>query len=210
MDMKLFDIILIYKLKNYIIMKKLFFIAFLLLQSFNLFAQVEINEFDLVGKWNLESYSGEFNYKSTMGTLDKGLGHPNIIELYTDENIKYSVGKIMSEGPDQPSGYYTSEILDYFITYGSTRILHFTPKPISSPTILRFRIIKYNGEELELATFDGKGSLLYKRESVANNIRSLSASKEYNGEVYSINGSKIGDNASKGIIIKDGKKIIAK
>ena len=180
----------------------------MLLQSFNLFAQVEINEFDLVGKWKLESYSGEFNYKPT--NYPSNCARPDTIEIYTEENCKWGVGRISVVALDQPKGYYSSDMREFFITYGSTRILHLSRTNTSSPLILRFRIIKYNGEELELTTFDGKGSLLYKRESVANNIRSQSVDKEYNGDVYSINGYKIGDNTSKGIIIKDGKKIIAK
>ena len=185
-------------------MKKIILLVFCTLLPFYLSAQVEISEFDLIGKWSLESYSGEFNFRPINNPPN--ITHPDSIEFYSDEKMKSYAAQIIAKDDTQTDGLWERGIEDFFITYGNPLILHLLG---GSRFCLRFRIIKYNKNEIELATFDGKGSLIYKRESEPTNISSTFSNNKTDDYIFSINGYKIEKEPVKGFFIKEGKKFVS-
>ena len=143
-------------------MKKFIIIALAFICSTSLCAQVDINEFDLVGEWYLDSSSGDFNYHPLYDP--SFVACPDSLIFYSEDKIVREVGKVLIKDDSQSSGFRTRPFIDFFITYGKTLILHLRTSE-SSGVNFRFRIMGYSGEDLLLNTFDGKGSLKYKRKT---------------------------------------------
>ncbi len=130
-------------------------------------AQVVVNEYDLVGKWVLESYSGEFNFNPSDYSYNE-YSRPKEFELYPEEKVSWSVGNVTFRDDNYSTGYVDKKLFDYFISSNNPFILHFQFTE-GDGIRLRFRIISYSNNVLELDTFDGKGHLIYKRDSSPDN-----------------------------------------
>ena len=90
------------------------------------------------------------------------MSRPDSVIIYSEDNILgYDVGLVYS-------GERYCNIRFFFISSQSPPILHLHSSD-SSGLGLRYRIISYNYNELKLDTFDGKGHLIYKRDSLPDN-----------------------------------------
>lgn len=157
--------------------------------------QVEINELDLVGTWELISYEGEFNY--IPNSSQNWVAKPDYITLYSDVKNQREFGYAYTPG----SGSTPLSLMDYFITSNNPYILHIIGSGASNPR-LRYRILDYKNDELELATFDGKGKLKYRRGTEPTSVSSNKIIKNNNADKeYSLQGYSIGNTAQKGIKI---------
>ena len=180
-------------------MKNQLFVFAFLFFPLTAIAQVNICEYDLIGKWGLKSYEGEFNYKPVNNVYN--ITRPDSIIFFSDEDITRYVGQLKAEDSNQLSGFWTANFWDFFISYGPSPILHFRTSE-SSTLNLRYRIIRYNYDEIEFQTFDGKGSLVYKRESNPTSVKRSGAMVEYGEkEIYSLQGYKVSKDSQKGINI---------
>lgn len=182
-------------------MKKLLFFMLALVSTQFCFAQVDIDEDDLVGKWSLESADGSFNYKDK--NADYSFNMPDSLEVYTEtqhsENPE-SLGVAKYKHYEEEHIYYdyiTGEpitieahysflscgISDIYITKND--VLHILLR--GGHYILRYRILAYDGERITLQTMDKEGTLVYQRTQTTG-IATTRAIEEKNDYYYSLNG----------------------
>lgn len=172
-------------------------------------AQVEnLDEVELLGTWEYVSGEGIFtgrlpiynnSYRKPVGFTFNDNQASVIKWEYAGDNYDYQ----------QYGGYWVSHTSERYILHilsnqsydsGETRQ--------GDVTTINFVVSKFANGEMILQTLSGNGTLYLKKQSTSS-VSSVKADAKASGKVYTLDGMTATD-ATKGIIIQDGKKKIRK
>lgn len=200
--------------------KSLFVILMMALGQIGFAQSIGIDEDDLVGKWALESATGDFNYFHYRVSMLR----PDSIEVYTETRhtespeslgvAKYYEGKreIIEYDEETWQEIHTGQYYDYYQDQGITDIfisnydkLHILLH--GSHYILRYRIIAYDGSAITLKTMDGMGTLVY-RKQIPTRIAQATVTRGDDESYYKLNGVSMKDKPANEAYIRKGKKFI--
>ena len=208
-------------------MKQLVVTIMCLLCASTIWAQeVDIDETDLFGRWNLVESSGDFIPYSKYETSPKfSMQKPEALLFYDEPNIQVnddSLGVAYYCDPHYPEYVYDENtwqkkptgnyveyweyvgIRDYWISKNNK--LHILMR--GSHYALRYKIIGFDGDKLTLETMNGKGTVIYMRDGSTgvSEVRRQADNVEY--RYYSLDGKLLDGEPQNGAFIKGRKKYL--
>lgn len=203
-------------------MKKLFF--FFLVASFYSmpsFAQDFVEE-DLIGKWELVEYSGDFVAETSImsepnaSNLSREGGNvrcADTLSFYSEEKHAENFWRLGYAKYLTDKGTIRSiSMHDYFIysTIGGGLRLHIQYSKNGTPTnqTVRYIVLSITKNQMELMTYDKKGKATYRKQE-ASSVRGIMSDSPESNSYYNLKGEKLASKPKKGIYINNGKKINA-
>lgn len=159
----------------------------------------KLDEVELLGVWKVESADGVFS--GPLPNYDNEYKRP-VSFSFNDGKVSF----VEWEFTDGSTNWH--QYLGYWVTHSSDRvILHILPANRNN-VLLHFVVASYDNGKITLQTLSGDGNL-YLAQDDSSNVSAARVDSSEDGKCYNLAGVELKTpNATKGIVILDGKKVL--